>query len=226
MINLEGIIPHIQELFACRADVFAVRWEKENKSGYMPAIKVDPFRLKQHQIKGGSFKDFTDKEYKTLTKEEIEKHLIGEQSIGIYPLLKDNSSWFIVADFDEDNWIEQCQLFIKVCDEKGIPAYLERSRSGNGGHVWIFFGKPYPASRSRKIVIALLQQSGIFSVYDKASSFDRLFPNQDMLSGKGFGNLIALPFAHATLQKGNSCFVDPINLDPYPDQKAFLKNHY
>ncbi len=120
MISTEGITPLIQELFACRTDVFAKRWEDGKKSGYMPVVTYDPYNLKQHQIKGGSFKDFTDKDYKPLTKEELEKHLKGEQSIGIYPLLKDNTSWFIVADFDEDNWIEQCQLFINVCNEKGI----------------------------------------------------------------------------------------------------------
>jgi hypothetical protein len=95
----------------------------------MPAVKVDPYRLKQHQIKGGTFKDFSEKEYKPLTEAEIEKHLQGEQFIGIYPLLKDNTSWFIAADFDEANWVEQSRSFIRICNEYGIPAYLERSRS-------------------------------------------------------------------------------------------------
>ncbi|PKP18070.1 MAG: restriction endonuclease subunit R, partial [Bacteroidetes bacterium HGW-Bacteroidetes-21] len=188
----------------------------------MPAVKVDPYRLKLHQIKGGTFKDFKEKEYKPVTESEIEKHLKGEQFIGIYPLLTDNTSWFIAADFDETNWIEQCRSFIRICSENGIPAYLERSRSGNGGHVWIFFEKPYPAVKSRKIVISLLQKSGVFSIFDKASSFDRLFPNQDYLSGKGFGNLIALPFNKAAMENGNCCFIDPETLAPYPDQQTFI----
>jgi hypothetical protein len=108
--------------------------------------------------------------------------------------LKDNTTWFIAADFDKQNWTEECLLFLKACAENGIPAYLERSKSGEGGHVWIFFEKPYPAIRSRKLLTTLLEQVGIFSVFDKGSSFDRLFPNQDFLSGKGLGNLIALPF--------------------------------
>jgi hypothetical protein len=81
------------------------------------------------------------------------------------------------------------------CNDQGLPAYLERSRSGKGGHVWIFFERPYPASKSRKIIITLLEKIGLFSTFDKNSSFDRLFPNQDSLSGKGFGNLIG-KYAH------------------------------
>jgi len=81
---------------------------------------------------------------------------------------------------------------LNVCNENEIPAYLERSRSGQGGHIWIFFEQPYPSVRSRKIILSLLEKSGIFSVFDKSSSFDRLFPNQDFLSGKGLGNLIKI----------------------------------
>lgn len=212
----------IIQLFSSRTDIFALRWEKDNKSGYMPAVHVDPYRLKMHMFHGGTFKDFKDNEYRQFTEAEIEKHLKGEHFIGIYPLLKDNTSWFIATDFDEENWVEQCRFFIKICHEKEIPAYLERSRSGNGGHVWIFFEKPYPAVKSRKIVISLLQLSGIFSVFDKSSSFDRLFPNQDMLSGKGFGNLIALPFHKKAMESGNCCFVDPETLEAFPDQYKFL----
>ena len=212
-----------KSLFHCREDVFAFRWEKEKKSGYMPAYSFDPYRYRVHKMKGGTFQNYTDKSYLPLTDEQILKHLNGEQLVGIYPLLKDNTSWFIAADFDEEKWAEECQLFIKYCNEKGIPAYLERSRSGKGGHIWIFFEQPYPAIRSRKVLISLLQQSGKFSVFDKSSSFDRLFPNQDFLSGKGFGNLIALPLYKLSLEQGNSCFIDVDTLQPYPDQWDFLK---
>ncbi len=111
----------------------------------------------------------------------------GFYHIGIYPLLQDNTTWFLAADFDKANWQDEAVAFLNVSKEKEIPAYLERSRSGNGGHVWVFFDKPYPAIRSRKIFISILEQSGAFSMFDKSSSFDRLFPNQDFLSGKGFG---------------------------------------
>ncbi len=121
------------------------------------------------------------------------------------------------------NWADECRQAIKVFEEKGIPAYLERSRSGKGGHVWVFFEKSYPAYRSRKIFITLLEQSGIFSIFDKHSSFDRLFPNQDYLSGKGLGNLIALPFHKIIMEARNSCFIYPETLEPIQDQWEFLK---
>jgi superfamily II DNA or RNA helicase len=213
-----------KSVFAGREDVFAVRWEKGNKSGYMPAYFYDPYRYRAHKMNGGTFQTYTDKEYLPFTEREIEKHLNGEQYIGIYPLLKDNTSWFIVADFDKVDWIDDCKKFINACNQKGISAYLERSRSGKGGHVWIFFEQPYPAIKSRKLFISILEQTGVFSLFDKSSSFDRMFPNQDFLSGKGFGNLIALPLHKKTFEQGNSCFIDIENLEPIPNQWDFIKN--
>ena len=133
-----------KSLFKGREDVFAIRWQKGNKGGYMPAYQYDPYMYRLHKMKGGTFKDYKDKTYLSLTDQQFQKHLNGEQLIGIYPLLQDNTSWFIAADFDKDNWAEECQIFIKTCREKNITAYLERSRSGKGGHVWIFFDRPYP----------------------------------------------------------------------------------
>lgn len=211
-------------LFKGREDVFAVRWEKGNKSGYMPAVFYDPYRFRAHKMNGGTFQNFTEKSYLKLTDEQIQKHLDGFHHIGIYPLLQDNTTWFLAADFDKANWQKEAITFLHACNEKGIPAYLERSRSGNGGHVWIFFDNPYPAIRSRKIFISILEQSGAFSMFDKSSSFDRLFPNQDFLSGKGFGNLIALPLFKPTFEKRNSCFINIESLDPIIDQWNFLKN--
>ncbi len=204
--------------------MFAIRWEKGSKSGYMPAYFYDPYFYKAHKMKGGTFQNYTDKSYLKLTDQEIAKHLNGERLVGVYPLLKDNTSCFLVADFDEENWISECRIFLKACDEKRIPAYLERSRSGNGGHVWVFFEQPYPAIRSRKIFISILEQSGAFSVFDKSSSFDRLFPNQDFLSGKGLGNLIALPLFKKTWEQGNSCFIDAEIQQPFTDQFQLLRN--
>jgi superfamily II DNA or RNA helicase len=222
--NLSFQIQLFKSVFKGREDVFAVRWEKENKSGYMPAYFFDPFRYRAYKIKGGTIQNFTDKTYLRLTDDEIAKHLKGEQLVGIYPLLPDNTSWFLAADFDKDNWIDDAKKFLKGCNEKNIPAYLERSRSGKGGHAWIFFDQPYPAIRSRKIFISILEQSGAFSRFDKGSSFDRLFPNQDFLSGKGLGNLIALPIFKKTLEQGNSCFINLETQQPFPDQFEFLKS--
>ena len=222
--DLSNQIQIFKSVFKGRDDVFAVRWEKGNKSGYMPAYFYDPYMYRAHKMKGGNFQNYTDKKYLKLTDKEIEKHLKGEQLIGIYPLLKDNTSNFIVADFDEENWIDDARKFLKACNEKNIPAYLERSRSGNGRHVWIFFEQPYPAIRSRKIFISILEQSEAFSVFDKSSSFDRLFPNQDFLSGKGLGNLIALPLFKNAFEQGNGCFIDVDTLQPIKEQFEYLKN--
>lgn len=224
MIFDSKYISIFHSLFKGREDVFAVRWEKENKSGYMPAVFYDPYRFRAHKMNGGTFQNFTEKSYLKLTDEQIQKHLDGFHQIGVYPLLQDNTTWFLAADFDKANWQDEVIAFLNACKEKEVPAYLERSRSGNGGHVWIFFDKPYPAIRSRKIFVSILEQSGAFSMFDKSSSFDRLFPNQDFLSGKGFGNLIALPLFKPTFEKGNSCFVTPKSFVPIADQWNFLKN--
>jgi superfamily II DNA or RNA helicase len=209
-------------LFKGREDVFALYWEKNGKSGYMPAIHFDPYRYKVHKMKGGTLSDFPEKTYQYLTNEQIKQHILGNQLIGVYPLLTDNTSWFIVADFDEENWSDDSRKFLFYCREKKIPAYLERSRSGNGAHVWIFFEQPYPAIKSRKVLLSLLTEDCIISRFDKNSSFDRLFPNQDRLAGKGLGNLIAIPFYKPAMDNGNSCFIEPKTMEPYPDQWQFL----
>lgn len=222
--NLKEQINLYKSLFQGRDDVFAIRWEKGGKSGYFPVSQYDPFFYKMHKINGGNNQQVSNKNYIPYSTEQIRKHLQGDQLIGIYPLLKDNTSWFIVADFDDENWIVECQKFIKYCTTLNIPAYLERSRSGNGGHIWIFFDQPYLASKSRKLFIKLLENAGVFSIFDKGSSFDRLFPSQDKLAGKGFGNLIALPLYKPTWEQGNSCFIDVETLYPYNNQWEFIKN--
>ena len=112
--------PHITDqvklfrsVFRGREDVFAIRWERGSKSGYMPAYHYDPYMFRLHKNKGGSFQNYSDKSLLPLSNEQIMKHLQGEQFIGIYPLLKDNTSWFIAADFDKENWLEECRIFIE-----------------------------------------------------------------------------------------------------------------
>lgn len=129
-------------LFKGRSDVFAVRWEKGAKAGYMPAYHYDPYMYRRHKRNGGTFKTYKDKSYIPLKGIEVLKHLNGEHHIGIYPLLQDNTSWFIAADFDGKNWEGECKKVMGLCKSKNIPSYLERSRSGNGGHIWIFFASP------------------------------------------------------------------------------------
>ena len=218
----EDII-YLLNLFKGREDIFALRWENGNKSGYMPAYSYDPYHYRLHKANGGTFQSYAHKSYLPLSEIEITKHLNGLQQIGIYPLLQDNTSWFLVADFDKSDWQQHALKFLELCTAKNIPAYLERSRSGNGAHVWIFFESPYPAAKSRKLFMHILERCGAFSPFDKSSSFDRLFPNQDYLSGKGLGNLIAMPLFSPAVQNGNSSFIDSKTMDPFPDQIAYLK---
>ncbi len=217
-----------KSLFKGREDVFSIRWEKDGKSGYFPAYDMNRQQYSQHKAIGGTLDNFAGKKLQSLTDGQLLRHLAGNVIIGIYPLLVNNTSWFIAADFDQSDsgnktWIEECQVFIAECEKYQLPVYLERSRSGQGGHVWMFFEDQYPAFQSRKLFISLLTNSGIFSAFDKNSNFDRLFPNQDSHSGKGFGNLIALPMQKMALEKGNTSFIDLNTLKPFPDQWAFLK---
>src|SRR5690606_38982984 len=142
-----------------------------------------------------------------LTEETFRAHLEGREIIGIYPLLENNTSWFVVVDFDENDWKSEIVKLFEECHHYHLPAYIERSRSGNGGHLWISFDAPYPAIKSRIIVKALLKKAGINVKVFNSSSFDRIFPNQDYHTGKGMGNLIALPLQKSLLEKGNSAFI-------------------
>ena len=199
-------------LFRGRADVFARRWEKSEggPSGYAPAY-VD-WRTKDT--------------YVPLDTQILEKHLLGDIVVGIYPMLADNTSHFVAADFDEEGWYEDARRLIAECKKFNIPVYLERSRSGKGGHVWCFFENNYPAHKSRTIFLSLLRASKNIDEFAVADSFDRLFPNQDYLSRKGFGNLIALPLQGKSRKEGNSIFIDhslPLPM-PHGDQWRFLSS--
>ena len=190
----------------------------------MPAYQFDWDEFMAHKRKWGTIRDFENKKLLPFNKSILEKHLMGIKTLWIYPLLKNNSSHFIVADFDGDRWIDDSRKFLEVCEANNISAYLERSRSWNGGHVWIFFADEYPAVKSRKIFLELLRKVFSISEFQKDFSFDRLFPNQDYLSKEGFGNLIAVPLQWKSARSGNSLFIDPITLNPYDDQFQLLEN--
>jgi superfamily II DNA or RNA helicase len=213
-----------KSFFRGRQDVYAIRWEKDGKSVYMPAYKVDWTDYRKHKSAGGSFKDYSKKEYRALTDDVLMMHLQGIETIGIYPLLEDNTSYFIAADFDDRNWAESILKLHSVCSKHEIPSYVERSRSGNGGHLWIFFEESLPAEKTRKLMYELLREATIISPFAKEPSFDRLFPNQDYHSGKGPGNLIALPLNGKALKTFNSAFLDPADLQPYDCQFEIIKS--
>jgi hypothetical protein len=155
MSNQVDNIAIFKLLFRGRQDIYAIRWEKDGKSGYMSAYIVDWTDYRKYKSAGGSFKDYSKKEYQPLNDEALLRHLQGSETIGIYPLLEDNTSFFIVADFDDNNWRDSIQKLHLVCTKHEIPAYIERSRSGNGGHLWIFFEEKFPAEQTRKLLYEL-----------------------------------------------------------------------
>jgi superfamily II DNA or RNA helicase len=204
-----------RNLFRGREDVFAVFWtnERSGKKGYSPAAK-DPWNSGKSKAK----------EYLPLTDQVIHDHLAGEKVIGCYPLQKDNSCWFLACDFDKDGWILDSMAFLNIARQFGVPAYLERSRSGKGGHVWIFFSSSVPAISARQLGMRLLKATMDVRADVDLSSYDRFFPNQDYVPTGGFGNLIALPLQKKSRVRGNTEFINPEDreLRPYLDQWTFL----
>lgn len=161
-----------------------------------------------------------------MGKEIINNHLRNKNEhgagvIGIYPLLQDETCLFIAVDFDEEKWEEDITAFRFVCNTYNIPVAIERSRSGNGAHAWIFFEEPIPAISARRLGNALLTNAMSVRHEIRFTSYDRMFPNQDFMPKGGFGNLIALPLQGGARKNGNSEFVDE-NFHSYPDQWDYL----
>jgi superfamily II DNA or RNA helicase len=156
-----------------------------------------------------------------LTGQIIYQHLSGKITAGVYPLLTDDTCWFLAVDFDKESWSLDALAFIESCREMNVPAGLERSRSGKGAHVWIFFAAPITAALARKLGAGLLTRAMSRRHQARLRSYDRLFPNQDTAPTGGFGNLIALPLQKTPRRAGNSVFIDD-NLRPFPDQWSYL----
>ncbi len=148
-------------------------------------------------------------------------HLSGKHTIGVYPLMPDETCHFLAVDFDEADWRQDAQAFRQACMELGVPVALEVSRSGNGAHAWIFFGHAVPARDARRLGTAIISHTCARTRQLKLTSYDRLFPNQDTMPKGGFGNLIALPLQKLPRENGFSVFVDEDFL-PYVDQWTFL----
>lgn len=151
----------------------------------------------------------------------IYQHLAGTHTAGLYPLLEDDSCYFLAVDFDEAEWQKDASAFMRSCDELGVPAVLEISRSRQGAHVWIFFASRVPACEARRLGTAVISYTCSRTRQLRLSSYDRLFPNQDTMPKGGFGNLIALPLQKRPRALGGSVFVD-MNFQPYPEQWNFL----
>jgi superfamily II DNA or RNA helicase len=211
-----------RSLFRGREDVYAERWRMKNgKWGYRPAGLKNWEAVLASKPEDRRKVDRQTRTLYPLTDEVIRLHLSGKKTVGIYPLLLDETCWLLAADFDKATWREDVLAFVTTSRRLGVSAYLERSRSGNGGHVWIFFERPLPAAMARKAGCAILTQTMEQRHHFGLDSYDRFFPNQDTLPKGGFGNLIALPLQWMPRQEDKSVFVDD-SLCPYPDQWQLL----
>ena len=176
-----------RRLFRGREDVYPHRWESaRGLSGYTPACDNEwkPGVCHKPKVKCG---DCNQRQLVPVTDQVIYDHLAGKQTIGVYPLLSDDSCYFLAADFDEANWQEDAKAFIQSCRELSIPAALEISSSGNGAHAWIFFAVPVPARETRQLGAALISHTCDRTRQLSLASYDRLFPNQDTMPKGGLG---------------------------------------
>jgi superfamily II DNA or RNA helicase len=210
------------DLFGTRRSVFPKRWEnaKTGKSGYAPACDNE-WRAgicRKPQIK---CTECPHQKFPPLDAHAIEAHLRGIHTLGVYAITDDNSCRFLSADFDGDGWKDNISAYREAGSTAGVPIALERSRSGRGGHAWIFFSEPVPASLARKLGVILLAKASALKPTMGLDAFDRFFPNQDAVSVGGFGNLIALPLAKLPRQDGNTLFLDE-EFRPIPDQWEYL----
>lgn len=222
-ISNEEKVKIFMEVFKGRTDLYAKRWKsnKTGKSGYSPVCKNE-FSVYKCDKPRMKCSECPYRELLPLTDDIILKHLKGEITIGIYPLLPGDLCNFLAIDFDKKTYEKDVSAFWSICDELDIPVYVERSRSGNGAHVWIFFEESISARIARKMGNILLTKT-----MEKASleldSYDRLFPNQDTMPKGGFGNLIALPFQGNSSKNGNTVFVDKY-FEPQKNQLEILAN--
>ncbi len=217
-----------RSLFRGRDDVYPRRFEsrKTGKAGYAPACANEWVRglCEKPRIKCA---DCPNRRFLPITNDVITWHLSGRDAqgrdfvMGVYPMLQDETCFFLAADFDGESWQEDAKAFVETCRTLELPAALERSRSGNGAHVWFFLEEAIPAGLARKLGSHLLTETMEHRPEIGLKSYDRLFPNQDTLPRGGFGNLIALPLQKAARQRGNSVFVDD-QFRPHEDQWAFL----
>lgn len=204
----------LASLFGARSDVYAIRWENAStgKSGWSPATR------------GGWARNRTARDCLPLTADVFASHLRGDTTIGIYPLLRGDTCALLVCDFDRGTWVLDALAYLDACHANGIPAALERSRSGNGGHVWVFLDGPVAAASARAMGAALLRQAMARRAELDLSSYDRFCPSRDFLPKAGFGNLIALPLHGECMPRGTTVFLDPTTMEPWPDQWAFLSS--
>ena len=217
--------------FKGRDDVFARRWfsRTTQKSGYSP-ICINEWRRGICDKKRYKCSQCPNRCFAPLTDQDFYRHLEGKDInccdvLGLYAILPNDNCYFLCTDFDDKNcthgYKDDVLAFTKICKSWDIPYCIERSRSGNGAHVWIFFENSLPAYKARKLGNIILNEASNINARLNFKSYDRFFPNQDKLPEGGLGNLVALPLQGMARKSGNSVFVDD-NFLPYKDQWSYL----
>lgn len=224
----EEKIALFRSLFRGRDDVYPRRFESRTtgKSGYAPACSNEWVRgvCEKPRVKCATCRH---RHFLPVSDEVIRWHLSGQDDrgadfvVGVYPMLLDETCFFLAMDFDKAEWVEDTIAVLETCHQVGVPAYLERSRSGNGGHVWIFFDEAIPATIARRLGSHILTETMERRPGIGLDSYDRFFPNQDTLPRGGFGNLIALPLQKQSRIEGNSEFLN-VSGKPHEDQWGCL----
>jgi superfamily II DNA or RNA helicase len=201
-------------LFGARTDIYARRWEnaRTGKAGWLPAVRGGWRKGVRHD----------DRDYLPLTAEVITAHLSGEIHLGLYPLLDGDTCWWLAADFDGPSAMLDALAYLKAARAAKVPATLEVSRSGVGAHAWIFFTGPVDAETARRLGTGLLHEAISVRGRMNLTSYDRLFPSQDVLPVGGVGNLIAAPLQGKRRRDGATAFLDLATLEPHEDQWAHL----
>jgi len=224
----EAKIALFRRLFRGRDDVYPRRFESRKTKifGYQPACENEWVRdlCDKRTVRCA---ECPNRRFLPVTDEVIRRHLSGRDDagrdfvMGVYPMLLDETCFFLAADFDKESWPEDAAAFLETCRLLGVPASLERSRSGNGGHIWLFFEEALPAGLARSLAAHILTETMERRPDVGLDSYDRFFPNQDTLPKGGLGNLIALPLQKEARDRDNSVFLDE-RFVPYSDQWAFL----
>lgn len=232
VLSLDEKVALFSNLFQGREDVFARRWFSltSGKSGYLPVCSRE-WNREFCDKKKYKCAECPNREFQPLGYDDIYRHLEGKDPngrdvVGVYAILPDNTCRFLCCDFDDKNcehgYQKDVMAYVGVCRDWGIPAYIERSRSGNGAHVWILFGEPIKAKTARCLGNAILTEAMEREGRVSFKSYDRFFPNQDFMPTGGFGNLVGLPLQGRARKEGNSVFVDD-DFKPFADQWAYLQ---
>ena len=209
-------------LFGARRSVYPKLWInlKKGSKGYSPACGNEWVHgvCEKPRVKCS---DCPNQNFPPLDHSAIHSHLTGRHTIGTYAIREDDSCIFLAADFDGDGWMQDIEAYRRAAEQMGISVGVERSRSGNGGHAWVFFARPVPAVLARRLGTLIVAQASSFHRGMKLSTYDRFFPNQDICPKGGFGNLIALPLQQEPRKSGHTLFLDE-NFEPVSDQWVYL----